>query len=125
MPRLVFRRFGAWPKAAALTLAAGLCAGACGGARATPTPGVLEIAEGAKSSAFTRNFNPLLEAGDMRWPARGSMYEPLLIWNPMIGQFVPWLAERFVFSADHLRLSFSLRHGVRWSDGQPFGAAEL
>ncbi|HVR61666.1 MAG TPA: ABC transporter substrate-binding protein [Polyangia bacterium] len=131
VPRLVSRRSGASPVAAALTLAAGLGAGlgsglgACGGARPAPEPGVLEIAEGAKTSAFTRNFNPLLEAGDMRWPARGSMYEPLLIWNPMTGQFVPWLAESFAFSADHLRLSFALRHGVRWSDGQPFGAADV
>ncbi|HEY2899408.1 MAG TPA: ABC transporter substrate-binding protein [Polyangia bacterium] len=124
MPRLKLGSFGAWFFAAIVTLALVSAAG-CGGARPTPTPGVLEIAEGPKTSAFTRNFNPLLEGGDMRWPARGSMYEPLLIWNPITGQYVPWLAEQFSFSDDHLRLVFNLRHGVQWSDGQPFGAADV
>jgi peptide/nickel transport system substrate-binding protein len=130
VPRLGGFRFGAWPSAATLTLVGALgstpvAIPGCGGAHPSPSPGVLEIAEGAKTSAFTRNFNPLLEVGDMRWPARGSMYEPLLIWNPMSGQFVPWLAESYAFSPDHLRLTFKLRHGVRWSDGRPFTAADV
>ena len=30
----------------------------------------------------------------MRWPTRRAMYEPMLIHNPLLGQYVPWLAEQ-------------------------------
>jgi peptide/nickel transport system substrate-binding protein len=98
---------------------------ACGGSRAEGEPGVIEIGEQRQSSSFTRNFNPLLELGDVRWPAKAAMYEPLLIWNALTGAFVPWLAESYRFSEDHLRLDFQIRRGVTWSDGKPFTARDV
>jgi peptide/nickel transport system substrate-binding protein len=98
---------------------------ACGAGHGAGEPGVIEIGEQQQTSAFTRNFNPLLELGDVRWPARGSMYEPLLIFNPLTGVFLPWLAESYEFDGDHRRLAFKLRHGVRWSDGRPFTARDV
>lgn len=98
---------------------------ACGAGRPAAEPGVMEIGESRQSSSFTRNFNPLLELGDVRWPAKCAMYEPLLIWNPLEGSFVPWLAESYGFSEDHRRLDFKLRHGITWSDGRPFTARDV
>ena len=43
-------------------------------------PGVLVITETEQTGSFTRNFNPMLEAGDVRWPARRAMYEPMMIY---------------------------------------------
>jgi peptide/nickel transport system substrate-binding protein len=108
-----------------LLLAFAVSALACGGGHAQGEPGVIEIGEANQTSAFTRNFNPLLEVGDVRWPSRGAMYEPLLIFNPLTGDFVPWLAESYRFSDDHMRLEFNVRRGVSWSDGKPFSARDV
>ncbi|HVK74559.1 MAG TPA: ABC transporter substrate-binding protein [Kofleriaceae bacterium] len=88
-------------------------------------PGVLLIEEKEQTASFIRNFNPLLEVGDVRWPATRSMYEPLLIYNGVTGAYVPWLATAYEFSDDHRRLRFDLRRGVRWSDGAPFTAKDV
>ena len=114
---------GAWLIAAA-TLAA------CGDHRDRRTSGV----EGAtaplsisieQQSMWVRNFNPLLPPGRSRWPTRNGVYEPLEIYNPMTGQYTPWLATGHTWSEDLLRLRFALRAGVRWSDGAPFSADDV
>ena len=106
-------------------LSFGVALSACGAGHTQGEPGVIEIGEANQTSAFTRNFNPLLEVGDVRWPSRGSMYEPLLIFNPLTGDYVPWLAESYRFSDDRMRLEFKIRRGVTWSDGKPFTARDV
>jgi peptide/nickel transport system substrate-binding protein len=88
-------------------------------------PGVLMVEEKEQTASFIRNFNPLLEVGDVRWPATHSMYEPMLIFNWVTGEYVPWLATSHRFSDDHRSLRFELRQGVRWSDGAPFTARDV
>jgi peptide/nickel transport system substrate-binding protein len=85
----------------------------------------MAVSEGDQTPAFVRNFNPLLEAGDVRWPTRRAMYEPMLVHNPLTGEYVPWLAERYAWNAARTELRFSLRPGVLWSDGVPFTAADV
>jgi peptide/nickel transport system substrate-binding protein len=85
----------------------------------------MAVSEGDLAPAFVRNFNPLLEAGDVRWPTRRAMYEPMLVHNPLSGEYVPWLAERYVWNADRTELRFALRPGVLWSDGVPFTARDV
>jgi peptide/nickel transport system substrate-binding protein len=88
-------------------------------------PGVIAVEETEQTASFVRNFNPLLEAGSVRWPTRRAMYEPMLIHNPLLGQYVPWLATAYRWSEDRTQLRFSLRPGVSWSDGAPFGAQDV
>jgi len=38
---------------------------------------------------------------------------------------VPWLATKYEWSADNKMLTFTLRNDVKWSDGQPFKAADV
>jgi len=103
-----------------------LVAGAAGCApRSEADPGVLMIEEKEQTASFIRNFNPLLEVGDVRWPATKSMYEPLLIYNTINGEYVPWLATSYAYSDDHRTLRLELRPGVRWSDGAPFTARDV
>src|SRR4051794_16063635 len=99
-----------WPSWLALA-----CALACAPHRTPPDPGVLVVAE-EQSASFTRNFNPPLYPGDVRGPARHAMYEPLLIYNPVAGAFIPWLAEAYEWSEDRRTLHLRVRAGVRWSD---------
>lgn len=98
---------------------------ACEPATSRVAPDVLTITETEQTAAFVRNFNPLLEVGNVRWPARNSMYEPLLIHNPMTGEYVRWLARDYTWNADHTQLRFEIRPGIRWSDGRPFSARDV
>jgi peptide/nickel transport system substrate-binding protein len=41
------------------------------------------------------------------------------------GELQPWLAERWAESPDHLTFTLTLRDGLKWSDGQPFSAADV
>ena len=105
-------------RALALVLVAAGCAAPPPTARDVMTVSV------EQASAWVRNFNPLL-VGSARWPTRGGIYEPLVIWNAVAGTWVPWLATDYAWSADHLTLTLHLRDGVRWSDGQPFTAGDV
>ncbi len=78
-----------------------------------------------QQSVWTRNFNPLLPPGRSRWPTRCGVYEPLLVYNPMTAVWTPWLAMGHSWSDDLRVLRFTLRPGVRWSDGAPFSSADV
>ena len=47
-----------------------------------------------QQASWVRNFNPLLASGNVRWPTVAGIYEPLLVYNTMKGEFTPWLASR-------------------------------
>jgi peptide/nickel transport system substrate-binding protein len=108
----------------ALALAC-LLAAACARRGERLPPGVLAVTEDEPTAIFVRNFNPLLEAGNVRWPTRRAMYEPLLVFNPLRGEYVPWLAESYRWNDDRTELRFTIRRGVRWSDGTPFTSADV
>jgi peptide/nickel transport system substrate-binding protein len=96
---------------------------ACGDHRA-PRDSSLSISV-EQESIWVRNFNPLLPPGRSRWPTRDGVYEPLEIYNPMTGQYTPWLATGHTWSTDLRTLQFTLRPNVRWSDGTPFTADDV
>jgi peptide/nickel transport system substrate-binding protein len=96
----------------------------CARERPEPPPGVLSVSV-EQTSAWVRNFNPLLPSGAGRWPTRHGVYEPLLIFNGVTGKWVPWLGLRATWSADLRTLTVDLRPGVLWSDGRPFTAADV
>jgi len=52
------------------------------------------------------------------------IFEPLFITNPA-GQLIPWLAQSYTTSADHLTWTFQLRPGVKFSDGTPLTADDV
>jgi peptide/nickel transport system substrate-binding protein len=78
-----------------------------------------------QQASWIRNFNPLIAPGTARFPTRAGVYEPLMIFNVLKGEFVPWLAAKHEWSADNKKLTLSLRPGVKWSDGQPFTAKDV
>ncbi len=74
-------------------------------------------------STWMRNFNPF--SPDVRYPAQTGMYEPLMNYNKATGELVPWLATEYAWNTDNTLLTFKIREGVKWSDGQPFTANDV
>ncbi|MBH8572643.1 ABC transporter substrate-binding protein [Nostocaceae cyanobacterium CENA369] len=52
-------------------------------------------------------------------------YEGLVTQNPITGKVEPDLAESWQISEDKLRFIFTLREGLKWSDGQPLTADDV
>lgn len=51
--------------------------------------------------------------------------EPLVNYDNMLTQVQPNLAERWVVSEDGKEVTFFLREGLKWSDGQPFTTDDI
>ncbi|NEN97720.1 MAG: ABC transporter substrate-binding protein, partial [Moorea sp. SIO3I7] len=49
----------------------------------------------------------------------GYIYEGLLSENGMTGELEPALAESWDISSDRQQITFTLRDGLKWSDGEP------
>ena len=63
------------------------------------------------------------------WPMM-PVYSNLVLYNPAHAEesaddLVAELAETWTWSDNHKRLTFKLRHGVKWHDGQPFTSADV
>jgi len=89
-----------------------------------PVPDGWLTVQQEQQAAWVRNFNPLVTT-EVRWATKGAMYEPLAIHNAVTGEWVPWLATAWSWSEDATSLSFTLRDGVRWSDGQPLKVEDV
>jgi peptide/nickel transport system substrate-binding protein len=74
-------------------------------------------------STWVRNFNPF--SPDARGATGTAIYEPMMIYNKSTGKVVPWLATEYSWNADNTILTFKIRQGVKWSDGQPFTAKDV
>lgn len=74
-------------------------------------------------STWLRNFNPF--SPDVRYPAQTGMYESLMVFNKTSGELVPWLATEYAWNSDNTELTFKIRDGVKWSDGEPFSAKDV
>lgn len=117
---------GQAPTAAAPTVAAPPAADATE-APAQPAPAgnadaVLVLGEQTMPT-FTRNFNPFITTS---LPGTiNVIHEPLMIYSSATGELVPWLATGYQWSEDLTTLTFTLRDGVLWSDGEPFTAADV
>ena len=78
-------------------------------------------------TTMTRNFNLFDPAGRMDFTDFG-IYEPMMIVNippGAPGVSYPWLATGYSWSNGNKTLTFTIRNGVKWSDGQPFSAADV
>jgi peptide/nickel transport system substrate-binding protein len=73
------------------------------------------------ATAQIKTFNPFIAYYDSELDILGSIY-------PALTQFdnnsnpVPYLAESWTTSPDHLTWTFKIRQGLKWTDGQPITA---
>src|SRR5260370_10542772 len=105
-----------------LMLLAACGQGPTGSNPSKPKSSVLNIVPSPKGD-FTDGFTPF--SGSSNYGAQGMIYETLLFFNRMNGDVKPWLAQSYAFSSDAKTLTFHLRTGVKWSDGQAFTADDV
>ena len=91
--------------------------GATAAAGETPVKGG-RIVEGAISDIKT--LQPVISTDTASSGAWSNFYTGLLRSNPQTGDLEPGLAEKFELSKDGLTVTYTLRQGLVWSDGQPF-----
>lgn len=85
--------------------------------------GTVTVDTGATSS-FQADFNPFSPNDNVA--TNGMIYETLYYFDTVdASQVDPWLATGYTWGDGGRTLSFKLRGGVTWSDGQPFTADDV
>ncbi len=84
---------------------------------------ILNMSGEGEVTIYTRNFNPFSPSANLGTTT--AIYEPLVVYTPTSGKYTPWLATGWSWNSDSTQLTFNLRHGVKWSDGKPFTAADV
>lgn len=111
--------------AAVGTVAAG-CSGspsAQGGRGGTARNGVVTIAN-ESGQTWTCGFNPFNPA--VNGLSLGTVYEPLVFVNTLKDAAeTPMLASSYAWGPGKKSITFTVRSGVKWSDGSPFSAADV
>jgi peptide/nickel transport system substrate-binding protein len=96
--------------------------GSASGQKAAKTTSVTISNE--QGTTWTCGFNPL-DANLQAW-SFGPIYEPLVFVNTLkSGETTPWLATAYAWSNNNRTLTFTIRSGVKWTDGKPFSAADV
>jgi peptide/nickel transport system substrate-binding protein len=72
---------------------------------------------------FVCNYNPY--SPNQTDGSAGFIFEPLMIVNSLTGKVTPWLATAYAWSNGNKTLTFTVRTGVKFSNGEPFSAADV
>ncbi|NNN02267.1 MAG: ABC transporter substrate-binding protein [Acidimicrobiaceae bacterium] len=96
------------------------------GAASASTPSVVSL-EGNTGVTFTNNFNPFDSSSfATQLSVRSLVNEPLFEFDSLKANTqYPWLATKYAWSNGGKTLTFTLRKGVKWSDGKPFTSADV
>ncbi len=72
-----------------------------------------------------KTFNPVISQDATSSSVGGMMFDGLVFQNPITGEPEPALAESWSVSEDKLKVIFTLRKGLKWSDGHPLTADDV
>jgi len=131
------RLVGAIATLAAITLGVTACTGSAkkkssanssGGqsssSSSTPKQGGTVTIANVGGQTWTCQFNPFNPA--VNTTSIGFVYEPLVFVNVLRNaEETPMLASSYKWNADKTSITFTIRSGVTWSDGQPFTAEDV
>jgi len=109
--------------AAGCTAGAGSTSNTGSGSGKTSTTSVLTISN-ENGALWTCGFNPFNPSDNLL--SVGFTYEPLVYVNPLQdGKTTPMLATSWKWGAGNKTLTFTIRSGVKFSDGTPLTAADV
>ena len=117
-------------KAIGVLMAAGVLAAACGGTSSSSSPGTSSAPSGVltidneSGGTWACDFNPF----NLSYISfsLGNVYEPLVFVNALQnGQQTPWLATSWTWGNGNKQLTFTIRNGVKFSNGNPLTAADV
>ena len=118
------RRTGTRRRAAGLFGALALASGLASGVAPAFAESVLTM-HIEEQTSWVQNFNPF-DLGGRRQSTMDFVYEPLVIFNDYdSGKPIYRLATGYKFSDDLKSITYTLRDGVKWSDGQPLTSADM
>src|ERR1700730_5076136 len=116
-------------KAIGVLVSAGLLAAACssgsgsGSGSNSSAKSVVTISN-ENGALWTCGFNPFLGADQLL--SVGFVYEPLVYVNPLQnGKTTPMLATAWTWGAGNKSITFTIRKGVKFSDGTPMSASDV
>lgn len=117
-------------RAAALLCAAALLLllAACGSGPANQTGSATTTLRVVHAPGQTNPdlFNPYFDDNHgADYGAQGFLYETLYIVNLYNGNEIPWLASSFEYNQALTTITFHLRPGVKWNDGQALTSADV
>ncbi len=107
--------------AALSTTALAACAGSGSSGGTGTSGGVLTIQGDAGNPTLVENFNPFSSS---QLEGTRLIYEPLEIPSSVDGSYTPFLATGHTFT-NPTTLVYTIRSGVKWSDGKPFSASDV
>ena len=116
-----------------VVIASVLLAAACGSSggsssgqssgKASGPSGVLTI-DNESGGTWTCDFNPF-NLSDISF-SLGPVYEPLMFVNTLqSAKVTPWLATAYAWSHGNKTLTFTIRNGVKFTNGNPLTAADV
>src|SRR5213595_2595353 len=107
-----------------LLLAVGLTAAACGGHKSSSGKKTAVTISNEQGTTWTCGFNPF--NSDVNFLSAGTVYEELTFVNGLkSGQTTNWLASSYEWGNANKTLTFTIRKGVKWTDGKPLTAADV
>jgi len=107
-----------------LLLAVALTAAACGGHKSSAGKKGAVTISNEQGTTWTCGFNPF--NSDVNFLSAGTVYEQLTFVNGLkSGQTTNWLASSYKWSNANKTLTFTIRKGVKWTDGKPLTAADV
>ena len=107
-----------------LLLAVGLTAAACGGHKSSSGKKTAVTISNEQGTTWTCGFNPF--NSDVNFLSAGTVYEQLTFVNGLkSGQTTDWLASSYKWSNANKTLTFTIRKGIKWTDGKPLTAADV
>jgi peptide/nickel transport system substrate-binding protein len=94
--------------------------------QASATSGATLTLDNEIGGTWTCGFNPFNTGNIGNGITFGEIYEELTYVNTLkSGATTPWLATGYAWSNGNKTLTFTIRQGVKWSDGQPFSAKDV